>query len=112
MTTRTKRSIAHFAAPFRLHGLDKVQPAGDYDIDEDEEMIEGLSWLAYQRVATFIHIPARNFDQRKTQLVAIDYTELETALKKDQETIICTSAGVTNHTKHHPIALQLASRSE
>ena len=68
MTTRTKRSIAHFAAPFRLHGLD-VQPAGDYDIDEDKEMIEGLSWLAYQRVATFIHIPARNFDQRKYNLL-------------------------------------------
>ncbi len=50
-------------------------------------MIEGLSWLAYQRVATFIHIPARNSNQRKMQLVAIDYPELETALKKDQETI-------------------------
>ncbi len=87
MTTRTKRSIAHFAAPFVLRGLEGIQPAGDYDIDEDEEMIEGLSWLAYQRVATFIHIPARNSNQRKMQLVAIDYPELETALKKDQETI-------------------------
>jgi hypothetical protein len=87
MTTRTKRSIAHFAAPFTLRGLDGVQPAGDYDIDEDEEMIEGLSWLAYQRVATFIHIPARNSDQRRAQLVAIDYSELETALQKDQETM-------------------------
>lgn len=87
MTTRTKRSIAHFAAPFVLRGLEGIQPAGDYDIDEDEEMIEGLSWLAYQRVATFIHIPARNFNQHKMQLAAIDYTELETALKKDQETI-------------------------
>lgn len=87
MATRTRRSIAHFAAPFVLRGLDGIQPAGDYDIDEDEEMIEGLSWLAYQRVATFIHIPARNSTQRKMQLVAIDYPELETALKQDQETI-------------------------
>lgn len=87
MTTRTKRSIAHFAAPFVLRGLEGIQPAGDYDIDEDEEMIEGLSWLAYQRVATFIHIPARNSNRRKMQLVAIDYPELDTALKKDQETI-------------------------
>ena len=87
MTTRTKRSIAHFATPFSLRGLDGIHPAGDYDIDEDEEMIEGLSWLAYQRVATFIHIPARNSNQRKMQLVAIDYAELATALKKDEETI-------------------------
>ncbi len=60
-------------------------------------MIEGLSWLTYQRVATFIHIPARNANPRKTQLVAIAYPELETALKKDQETITCTSTGVTRH---------------
>jgi hypothetical protein len=85
MTTHTKRSIAHFEAPFTLRALDKIQPAGDYEIDEDEEVIEGLSWLAYRRVATFIHIPARNSSQRNTQLVTIDYPELETALKKDQE---------------------------
>ncbi|MEK1888590.1 MAG: hypothetical protein AAAB35_13690 [Phyllobacterium sp.] len=87
MTARTRRSIAHFAAPFTLRGLDGIQPAGDYDIDEDEEVIEGLSWLAYQRVATFIHVPARRSGGRRMQLVAIDYTELEMALKKDQETI-------------------------
>jgi hypothetical protein len=89
MFTRTKRSIAHFAAPFVLRGLDGIQPAGDYDIDEDEdeEMIEGLSWLAYRRVATFIHIPDRDPNQRRTQLVAIDYLELETTLNHDQETI-------------------------
>jgi hypothetical protein len=36
----------------------RIQPPGDYAIDEDEELIDGLSWLAYQRVATFIHLPA------------------------------------------------------
>ncbi|MBZ9657359.1 hypothetical protein [Phyllobacterium lublinensis] len=83
MTARTKRSIAHFAAPFALRGLDGIQPAGDYDIHEDEELIEGLSWLAYQRVATFIEVPARHSNARRTQLVTIDYTELDMALKKD-----------------------------
>ena len=85
MTTRTKRSIAHFAAPFALRGLDGIQPAGDYDIDEDEEVIEGLSWLAYQRVATFIHVPAKSSNAPRMQLVAIDHAELEMALEKDQE---------------------------
>ncbi|UXN66233.1 hypothetical protein N8E89_23930 (plasmid) [Phyllobacterium sp. A18/5-2] len=40
MTTRTKRSMAHFEAPFALRGLDGIQPVGDYDIDEDENIIE------------------------------------------------------------------------
>ncbi len=87
MTARTKRSTAHFGAPFALRGLDGIQPAGDYDIDEDEDVIAGLSWLAYHRVATFIHVPAKGFNAARRQLVAIDHTELEMALKKDQETI-------------------------
>ncbi|SDP31429.1 hypothetical protein SAMN05428967_1576 [Phyllobacterium sp. YR620] len=86
MNPRTKRLIAHFLEPFALRGLDGVQPPGEYDVDVDEEMIEGLSRLAYQRVATFIHVPARGMKAHRTQLVAIDYDELEMAQKKEQET--------------------------
>lgn len=86
MSDRTTRSIAHFAAPFALGGLEGLLPAGDYDIDHDEEVIEGMSRLAWRRVATFIHLPARAVKNPPTsQLVAIDYLELETALKRDRE---------------------------
>jgi hypothetical protein len=86
MPDRTTRSIAHFAAPFVLSGLEGQLPAGDYDIDHDEELIEGMSRLAWRRVATFIHLPARAVKNPATsQLVAIDYLELETALRRDQE---------------------------
>jgi hypothetical protein len=83
---RTTHSIAHFAAPFTLGGLEGHLPAGDYDIDHDEDVIEGMSRLAWRRVATFIHLPARTARNATTsQLVAIDYLELETALKRDRE---------------------------
>ncbi|UVK46968.1 hypothetical protein BPNPMPFG_002701 [Mesorhizobium sp. AR07] len=86
MPDRTTHSIAHFAAPFVLGGLEGQLPAGDYDIDHDEEVIEGMSRLAWRRVATFIHLPARTVKNPTTsQLVAIDYVELETALKRDRE---------------------------
>ena len=86
MPDRTTHSIAHFAAPFVLGGLEGQLPAGDYDIDHDEELIEGMSRLAWRRVATFIHLPARAVKNPPTsQLVAIDYLELETALRRDQE---------------------------
>ena len=42
MSERTTHSIAHFAAPFVLGGLEGQLPAGDYDIDHDEELIEGM----------------------------------------------------------------------
>jgi hypothetical protein len=87
MSGRTIHSIAHFAAPFVLGGLGGTQPAGDYDIDHDEEPIDGLSWLAWRRVATFIHLPARTLKSQTSQLVAIDHAELETALRHDRENV-------------------------
>ncbi|GLS29383.1 hypothetical protein SAMN04488498_13822 [Mesorhizobium albiziae] len=86
MNTRTKRTTATFTAPFALSGLDEIQPPGDYAIDEDEELIDGLSWLAYRRVATFIHLPAiSSTDRVKSQLVAIDHSELEAAMRQDED---------------------------
>ena len=58
MNTRTTHTTVRFTAPFSLSGVDEIQPPGDYAIAEDEELIDGLSWLAYRRVATFIHLPA------------------------------------------------------
>ncbi|TPL65102.1 hypothetical protein [Mesorhizobium sp. B2-3-15] len=86
MPDRTTRSIAHFTAPFMLGGLEGQLPAGDYDIDRDEELIEGMSRLAWRRVATFIHLPAKAVNNPLTsQLVAIDHLDLETALVRDRE---------------------------
>ncbi|PSJ56689.1 hypothetical protein [Pseudaminobacter soli (ex Li et al. 2025)] len=85
MPTRTTQSIVHFFAPFALRGVDEVQPPGDYVIDQDEDLIDGASWLAYRRVAAFIHLPAVSTNKMTAQLVEIDPSELEAALKQDHE---------------------------
>ena len=51
MSTRTTQSLVRFSSPFLLYGFDTPQPAGEYRIEHDDELIEGLSWLAYRRVA-------------------------------------------------------------
>lgn len=85
MSTRTKHTTVHFSAPFALRGVEEIQPPGEYAIDEDEELIDGISWLAYRRVATFIHLPALASNSRISQLVSIDHAELEAALQQDHE---------------------------
>lgn len=87
LSPRTTHSVVHFAAPFVLGGLDRAQPAGDYDIDHDEELIEGLSWPAWRRIATYIHLPARGTKSSMNQIFAIDHTDLEAALRLDREMI-------------------------
>lgn len=84
MFTRTTHSIVHFNAPFALKGVDKTLPAGDYDVDQDEELIDGLSRAAYRRVATYIHVPARLSKLSTRQVFPIDHFDLEAALLEDQ----------------------------
>jgi hypothetical protein len=58
MTTRSRRETIVFKHPFRIKGVDRLLPAGGYEVITDEEMIEGLSFAVFRRVATMIMVPA------------------------------------------------------
>ena len=45
----------HIPASFLLKGAERMMPAGDYGVITDEELIDGLSFLAYRRVLTAIY---------------------------------------------------------
>jgi len=59
MLTRTREVTISFTQPFLLKGVDRELPAGDYRIVTDEEMIEGVSFPVFRRVATMMMVPAR-----------------------------------------------------
>ncbi|MFI5014853.1 MAG: hypothetical protein ACHQAY_21160 [Hyphomicrobiales bacterium] len=83
MTTRTTRSTLSFRSPFKLPELDEAQPAGDYSLDTDEELIEGISRIAWRRVAAFLHIPAIARPQGSAEFVSVDPAGLDAALLRD-----------------------------
>ena len=58
MTIRSRRETITFRHPFRIKGIDRQLSAGAYEVITDEEMIEGLSFAAFRRVATMIMVPA------------------------------------------------------
>jgi hypothetical protein len=58
MTMRSRRETVTFQHPFRIKGIDRLLPPGGYEVITDEEMIEGLSFAAFRRVATMIMVPA------------------------------------------------------
>jgi len=88
LTIRSTRTIVSFANPFVLQGLEGAQPAGEYVVLTDDERIEGLSRIAYRRVATQLQTPARFASQSRTQSYAISETELDAALMKDRHQTI------------------------
>jgi hypothetical protein len=76
---RTTRESITFDHPFSLTAVDNVQPAGTYAVDIDEELIEGLSFLAYRRVATTIYLPLIQGNQGSVQAIRVDPQELAAA---------------------------------
>jgi hypothetical protein len=58
MTTRSRRETITFQHPFQIRGIERLLPPGNYEVITDEEMIEGLSFPVFRRVATMIMVPA------------------------------------------------------
>lgn len=98
MTTRTKRSMAYFEAPFALRGLDGIRPVGDDDINEDENIIEGLS-LASLPASRLSSTSGQEFQPPKRSFSRSPTPNARRQLE-DQETITCTSTGVIKPLKH------------
>jgi len=85
MTIRTERKIVSFASPFTLRAVEGIQPPGDYIVDVDEELIDGLSRLAYRKIATLLHLPSVAKQRGESQVVVVDPVEFEAALFRDRE---------------------------
>jgi len=81
--TRTKRSKLTFRHAFSLKGVDRVLPAGDYELVSDEELIEHISFPVYRRVASWILAPAQGRNS-STEMIAVDPVELAAAHENDQ----------------------------
>ena len=82
MTTRTTRKTVTFSYPFSLEDVGRMLPAGSYEVVTDEELIEGLSFPVYRRVATSILVPAQAF-QGSVEMVTVDPRKLAAARARD-----------------------------
>ncbi|MEQ9325929.1 MAG: hypothetical protein RJQ21_01375 [Rhodospirillales bacterium] len=80
---RTTILPVSFRNPFRLKDVDEVLPPGTYEIETDEELMDGISFHAYRRVQTLIHLPSKTGNPLHSQTLAIDPDELAAALAND-----------------------------
>jgi hypothetical protein len=86
MTTRTQRRTVVFGHPFRLKGVDRALPPGDYEVVTDEELIEGLSFTVCCHISTAIIVPAQTHQASSVEMVAIDPQDLQSAQDQDAAT--------------------------
>ena len=81
--TRSRRETVRFRHPFRIKGIDRQLQAGAYEVVTDEEMIEGLSFPCFRRVATMIMVPGAPPHQQSTEMLSISPIDLADARQAD-----------------------------
>jgi hypothetical protein len=82
MSTRTSRRTVTFRRPFSMQGIGRDLPAGAYEIVTDEELIEGLSFPVYRRLATMMLVPALS-SRSAVEMVTIEPADLSAAIEQD-----------------------------
>jgi hypothetical protein len=82
MIARSREETVSFTKAFVLAGVDHPMPAGDYRVKTDEELIEGISFPVYRRVATMIFVPAQT-RRGCIEMITIDPAALRAALERD-----------------------------
>ncbi|MBV5270294.1 MAG: hypothetical protein JZU55_10845 [Afipia sp.] len=83
MTTRSRRETVTFLHPARIKGIDRVLAAGSYEVVTDEEMIEGLSFPCFRRIATMITVPGAPPHHHAMEMLAISSVDLADAQHRD-----------------------------
>lgn len=80
MTTRTTRSMVTFPHPFALAGYGDQLPAGEYEVIVDEERLEGLSFEAFRRTATYLMVHGQGRRAGRMEMLQITDADLKAAL--------------------------------
>jgi hypothetical protein len=83
MTMRSRRETITFRHSFQIKGIDRVLPPGTYEVITDEEMIEGLSFASFRRVATLIMVPAALPRSSAMEMISIGSVDLADAQRID-----------------------------
>lgn len=82
MTIRSRRETVTFRHPFRIRSIERLLPAGAYEVITDEEAIEGLTFSAYRRIATMIVVPAEGA-HNSMEVLSIGSVDLANAQAAD-----------------------------
>jgi hypothetical protein len=84
MPTRTVKSSATFRHPFTLKGMEEELPAGDYNLEIDEELLEEPSFPVFRRTRILLHLQKNKIRPNVTETVWVNPTDFDAALARDR----------------------------
>lgn len=83
MLTRTIEDRVIFKNPFKIPGTNKLIPSGSYRINIMQELLEGLSFVAYRKTAIILYIPINN-SQSEERSIIFEPKDFDTLIQGDK----------------------------
>lgn len=80
---RTKTSVT-FDRAFTLGDRDEVFPPGTYAIETEEELLEGLTFMAFRRTRISIVFPTGSGNPGSSRTLILEPKVLDAALERDR----------------------------
>lgn len=77
--TRSRRETVVIKHPFRIASVERLLPAGSYEVITDEELIEGLLFPYFRLVATMMMVPFPSPRNSSVEMVTISAIDLSDA---------------------------------
>ncbi|MHA3916730.1 hypothetical protein [Halovulum sp. GXIMD14793] len=84
MLTRSTRSKVTFSNDFTIGDSQRRFPAGTYETVVEEELLQGLSFEAYRRTATYLIVRGRGRNAGQTTMQLTTIEDLEHAIACDR----------------------------
>lgn len=84
MKIRTSQKTITFRRPFLLEGYEDELPAGHYLVETEEELLDGLSFISYQRVSCRINLQPDRKHPGTVNTLIVAPAVLDAALAHDQ----------------------------
>ena len=84
MLTRSTRSMVTFSNDFTIGDEQRELSAGTYEIVVEEEFLQGLSFEAYRRTATYLMVQGRGSKAGQTTMQMTTKEDLEHVIARDR----------------------------
>lgn len=92
MQNRSSSSTVTFENEFTLSGYPDALPPGDYQVLIDEELLQGISFEAYRRTATYLMVAGTGVNLERNELRATTTADIDAALDRDRASTVRTVA--------------------
>ena len=83
MFMRSSKSKVTFLNAFALPDYPDELPSGAYEVIVEEELLQGVSFEAYRRTATYLTVKGRGNQASQTEMFLTTQKDLESALDRD-----------------------------